>query len=104
MTCKGRNAALPFRDTHFVSFRPPERAWLASLRCPCHRSTARIRAMTPSQPTPDDATRPEPFRWNRIDTTEVLHDFHDPRRPTPSQRQLAPQAGVPRSTLQHWLG
>jgi hypothetical protein len=60
--------------------------------------------MTPSQTTPDAAPRPEPFRWNRIDTTEVLHDFHDPRRPTPSQRQLAQQAGVPRSTLQHWLG
>ena len=60
--------------------------------------------MTPSQTTPDDATRPEPFRWNRSDTTEVLHDFHDPRRPTPSQRQVAQQAGVPRSTLQHWLG
>jgi hypothetical protein len=60
--------------------------------------------MTPSQTTPDDAPRPEPFRWNRIDTTEVLHDFHDPRRPTPSQRQRAQQTGVPRSTLQHWLG
>ena len=60
--------------------------------------------MTPSQPTPDPAPRPEPFRWNRIDTTEVLHDFHDPRRPTPSQRKVAQQAGVPRSTLQHWLG
>src|SRR5947209_15868025 len=104
MTCKGHNTDHPFRGARFFLFRSPERAWLASLRCPCHRSPARIRAMTPSQTTPDDATRPEPFRWNRIDTTEVLHDFLDPRRPNPSQRHLAQQAGVTRSTLQHYLG
>jgi hypothetical protein len=59
--------------------------------------------MTPPQPTPDHAPRPEPFRWDRADTAQALHDFHDPRRPHPSQRRHAEQAGLPRSTLQHWL-
>jgi Family of unknown function (DUF6399) len=59
--------------------------------------------MTPPHPTPDNAPRPEPFRWDRADTAQALHDFHDPRRPHPSQRRHAEQAGLPRSTLQHWL-
>src|SRR5450432_3736601 len=59
--------------------------------------------MTPSQLNPETASRPEPFRWTRAEATQALHDFHD-HQTTPSQRQFAAQASVPRATLQHWLG
>jgi hypothetical protein len=60
--------------------------------------------MTLSQPNPDDAVRPEPFRWTRAETVQALSDGHDSHRTPSSQRQRAAQAGVPRATLQHWLG
>ena len=59
--------------------------------------------MAPSQTTPDVSARPEPFRWERADTAQALHDFHDPRCSPPCQRHYAEQAGLPRSTLQYWL-
>jgi hypothetical protein len=60
--------------------------------------------MTPSQLNPDVAPRPEPFRWTRVETAQAVHDFYDPQRTPPSQRQFAAQASMPRTTLQHWLG
>jgi Family of unknown function (DUF6399) len=60
--------------------------------------------MTPSQLNPEAAPRPEPFRWTRAEATQALHDCHDPHQTASSQRQFAQQAGVPRATLQHWLG
>jgi hypothetical protein len=60
--------------------------------------------MTLSQLNPDVAPRPEPFRWTRAETVQPLHDCHEPHRTPDSQRQFAQQAGVPRATLQHWLG
>lgn len=59
--------------------------------------------MTPAQSNPDTGPRPEPFRWDRAAATQVRHDFHNPDHPAPSQRQFARDAGVPRSTLGHWL-
>jgi len=58
--------------------------------------------MTPSQLNADLPPRPEPFRWTRVETVQALHDCHNPYRLASSQRQFAQQAGLPRSTLQHW--
>jgi Family of unknown function (DUF6399) len=59
--------------------------------------------MTPPQLNPAPDTRPEPFRWTRLDTAQALHGFHDPGRPPDSQREFAREAGLPRSTLQYWV-
>lgn len=59
--------------------------------------------MTHSQLNPTADSRPDAFRWNRAEATQARHDFHDPDRAAGSQRQFSKQAGVPRSTLQHWL-
>jgi hypothetical protein len=59
--------------------------------------------MTPPQPNADTDPTPDPFRWNRADTAQALHDFDHPDDPHRSQRAAAHQAGVPRSTLRHWL-
>ena len=59
--------------------------------------------MTPAQSNPASPPTPEPFRWTRPDASKAVHDFTHPDRDPTSQRQFAQQAGVPRSTLQHWL-
>jgi Family of unknown function (DUF6399) len=59
--------------------------------------------MTHSQLNAATDSRPDPFRWARTEATQARHDFANPDRPAHSQRQFAQQAGVPRSTLQHWL-
>src|SRR4051812_7739741 len=61
------------------------------------------RAMTPSQLNSTTDSRPDPFRWDRTEATQARHDFTNPNQPAASQRQFAQQAGIPRSTLQHWL-
>jgi hypothetical protein len=48
-------------------------------------------------------SRPEAFRRNRGESTQVRHDFQHPDRQVVSQRQFSHQTGVPRATLQHWL-
>jgi hypothetical protein len=58
--------------------------------------------MTPSQLNPAVAPRPESFRWTRVETVQALYDCHNPHGTASSQRQFAQQAGVPRTTLQHW--
>ncbi|HEV3263569.1 MAG TPA: DUF6399 domain-containing protein [Gemmataceae bacterium] len=60
--------------------------------------------MLPHQLNPDTGPRPDPFRWTRAEAIQARHDFHNPDRDPCSQRQFAQQAGVPRSTLGHWLG
>ena len=59
--------------------------------------------MTPPQRNPDTDATPDPLRWNRADTAQALHDFDHADDPHRSQRTGAHQAGVPRSTLRHWL-
>jgi len=59
--------------------------------------------MTSPQRNPVTDPTPDPFRWNRADTAQALHDFDHPDDPRRSQRAFAQQAGVPRSTLRHWL-
>jgi hypothetical protein len=59
--------------------------------------------MTPPQRNPVTDPTPDPFRWNRADAAQALHDFDHPDDPCRSQRAFAQQAGVPRSTLRHWL-
>jgi hypothetical protein len=59
--------------------------------------------MTPPQTIPDTDPTPDPFRWNRADTARALHDCDHPDDPPRSQRASAHHAGVPRSTLRHWL-
>jgi hypothetical protein len=59
--------------------------------------------MLPHQLTPDTDPRPDPFRWSRTEATRAIHDFHNPDQPSPSQRQFARDAGLPRSTLGDWL-
>ena len=59
--------------------------------------------MLPHQTTPDTDPRPDPFRWSRTEATRAIHDFHNPDQPSPSQRQFARDAGLPRSTLGDWL-
>ena len=59
--------------------------------------------MTLPQLNPAPDTRPEPFRWTRLDTAQALHAFDDPCRPPDSQRAFAQQAGLPRSTLEYWV-
>src|SRR4051794_35089278 len=54
---------------------------------------------------PDHATACQPIdqaspRWCRSQTTELVLQFETGHS---SQRAFAQQAGVPRSTLQHWL-
>ncbi len=59
--------------------------------------------MTPPQTNPDTVPTPDPFRWSRADTARALHDCDHPDDPQRSQRASAHQAGVPRSTLRHWV-
>lgn len=42
-------------------------------------------------------------RWAREETATKLDEYEQGYRRTPSQRQLAEELGVPRTTLQHWL-
>src|SRR4051812_13366703 len=42
---QGAKYCSPVQKSTLFVVPAPERAWLASLRCPCHRSPARIRAM-----------------------------------------------------------
>lgn len=60
--------------------------------------------MTPLQLNPAVPPRPEPFRWDRAAAAQTLHDCHNSHDTSSSQRKFAQQAGVPRATLQHWLG
>ena len=41
--------------------------------------------------------------WERPSVTAHLHEYEEARDEGMSQRQFAEQAGVPRTTLQHWL-
>jgi hypothetical protein len=59
--------------------------------------------MTHSQLNPTTDSRPDAFRWNRAESTQARHDFHNPDRSAGSQRQFSQQAGIPRSTLQYWF-
>ena len=45
----------------------------------------------------------EKKRWNRVDIAEKMDQFEQAHQRTPSQRQLAEELDIPRSTLQHWL-
>jgi hypothetical protein len=42
-------------------------------------------------------------RWAREETATRLDEYEQGCHRTPSQRQLAEELGIPRSTLQHWL-
>jgi DNA segregation ATPase FtsK/SpoIIIE-like protein len=42
-------------------------------------------------------------QWSRQDIAEKMAEYEKEYLRTPSQRQLAEQLGIPRSTLQHWL-
>lgn len=59
--------------------------------------------MLPPQLNPAANPTPDPLRWTRTQATQVRHDFQHPDHTPTSQRQFARQAGVPRSTLGHWL-
>jgi len=59
--------------------------------------------MTPAQSNPDTDPPPGPGRWQRGHATQARYDFLHPEGLPCSQRQFAQQAGVPRSTLGHWL-
>jgi hypothetical protein len=45
----------------------------------------------------------DPKRWSRQEVAEKMAEYDQEYLQTPSQRQLAKQLDVPRSTLQHWL-
>ena len=45
----------------------------------------------------------EKKRWSRAETAEKLDEFEQAYQRTPSQRQLAKELEIPRTTLQHWL-
>lgn len=45
----------------------------------------------------------ESKRWSRQEVAEKMAEYDQEYLQTPSQRQLAEQLSVPRSTLQHWL-
>lgn len=47
--------------------------------------------------------QPEPRQWSRQDIAEKMAAYDEEYLHTPSQRQLAEQLDIPRSTLQHWL-
>jgi DNA segregation ATPase FtsK/SpoIIIE-like protein len=47
--------------------------------------------------------QPDQRQWSRQDVAEKMAEYDQEYLQTPSQRQLAEQLGVPRSTLQHWL-
>jgi hypothetical protein len=59
--------------------------------------------MTPCQPMPASASRPEPRYWSRMDTAQAYAAFADPSCPPCSQREYARQQGIPHSTVSHWL-
>jgi hypothetical protein len=42
-------------------------------------------------------------RWGREEIAERVEEFEQAHPRNPSQRQLAEELGIPRSTLQHWL-
>lgn len=41
--------------------------------------------------------------WERVATAAHLHEYEGAREAGMSQREFSEQAGIPRSTLQHWL-
>ena len=45
----------------------------------------------------------EKKRWSRADIAEKMDQLEQAYQRTPSQRQLAEELEIPRSTLQHWL-
>jgi hypothetical protein len=45
----------------------------------------------------------DPKRWSRQEVAEKMAEYDQDYLQTPSQRQLAEQLDVPRSTLQYWL-
>jgi hypothetical protein len=47
--------------------------------------------------------QPDPKRWSREEVVAKMAEYDQAYLQTPSQRQLAEQLGVPRSTLQHWV-
>ena len=42
-------------------------------------------------------------KWTREEVAEKMEAFEQAYQQTPSERQLAQELGIPRSTLQHWL-
>lgn len=50
-----------------------------------------------------EVTETKKRRWTREEIAEKMEVFEQAYRQTPSQRQLAKELGIPRSTLQHWL-
>lgn len=42
-------------------------------------------------------------QWSTQDIAEKMTEYEQEYLHTPSQRQLAKQLAIPRSTLQHWL-
>src|SRR5258708_8771286 len=59
--------------------------------------------MTLCQTIASNEATPAPFRWSQIDTAQATADFSDPYNPPSSQRQYAPEHGIPRATLGDWL-
>lgn len=50
-----------------------------------------------------DTTGTNKTHWSRAETAEKVNKYEHGYQHTPSQRQLAKELGVPRTTLQHWL-
>ena len=49
------------------------------------------------------ATGANKEHWSRAEIAEKMNDFKQGYQHTPSQRQLAKDLAIPRTTLQHWL-
>jgi hypothetical protein len=50
-----------------------------------------------------NTTKTNKKHWSRAETAEKVNKYEQEYQRTPSQRQLAKDLGVPRTTLQHWL-
>jgi hypothetical protein len=57
--------------------------------------------MIPTQPTPSEHSRQDPFRWTRADIAATVDLFDAPEYT--SQRHFAHRHGVPRSTFGYWM-
>ena len=99
-----RNTVLPSTSPSFAVRASPERAWLVSLRCLCHRTPLQDTSHdSPLNLTPTAAPGQTPSAGPAPKPSRHCHDFHHPDQPPRSQRQFARDNGLPRSTLGYWL-
>jgi hypothetical protein len=56
--------------------------------------------MPATEPTAEESSRQDPFRWTRAEIATALENFSQPEQP--SQRDTAQRFGIPHATFNYW--